>query len=338
MTESDAQRGEKERLATLKSYDVLDTPPEEAFDRITRLAQTLLRMPIITITFVDSDRQWFKSRQGIVASETPRDSAFCNEAIKHEGAFIVEDALNDPRFAENPSVTGEPHIRFYGSVPLRTRKGHNIGTLCAIDTKPRSLTAPEIGILTDLAHIVMDELELRRLATTDSLTGSLSRRGFREEAARDFALARRHKNELSCMVLDIDNFKRLNDAFGYTAGDAVLQGVVDLCNQHLRASDYVGRLGGEEFAIMLPQTGGKAAIEAAERLRVEIERHVFETPAGPLKATVSLGIAPCDKSVADIDALLRRCDVALYGAKSGGRNRSINFATQHLSPVPRRVA
>jgi diguanylate cyclase (GGDEF)-like protein len=335
MTEGEARKGENERLAALKSYDILDTPPEEAFDRITRLARTLLRVPIITVTFIDDRRQWFKSRQGMAASETPRETAFCNEAIKHDGPFIVEDALVDPRFSENPSVTGEPHIRFYGSVPLRTRQGFNIGTLCAIDTAPRSLASEDIAILSDLAHIVMDELELRKLATTDSLTGALSRRAFREEATRDFALARRHRNELSCMVLDVDHFKRVNDGHGHAAGDAVLQGIVTLCNRSLRASDYVGRLGGEEFGIVLPQTSGKAAMEAAERLRRTVEQHVFETPAGKLKVTISLGVAPCDKSVADIDALLRRCDVALYGAKSAGRNRAVNFATQHLSPVPR---
>jgi diguanylate cyclase (GGDEF)-like protein len=334
MTDSNADK-EQQRLAALKSYDVLDTPTEEAFDRITRLAQSLLRVPIITVTFIDDHRQWFKSRQGMTASETPREAAICNEAIRQDGAFIVEDASRDPRFADNPSVTGEPHIRFYGSVPLRTRQGHNIGTLCAIDTKPRTIEPAEIAILGDLARIVMDELELRKLATTDSLTGSLSRRGFRDEAARDFALARRHKNELSCMVVDIDHFKRINDTHGHAAGDAVLQGLVNVCNRNLRASDYVGRVGGEEFAIMLPQTSGKDALEAAERLRDAVEREVFETPAGKVRITVSLGIAPCDKSVADIDALLRRCDVALYGAKSGGRNRSINFATQHLNTVPR---
>ena len=335
MTESDPRKREEERLAALKSYDVLDTPPEEAFDRLTRLARTLLGMPIAAIVFIDANRQWLKSRQGIEAREGPRETAFCNEAIKQEGPLIVEDATQDARFAENPSVTGEPHIRFYGSVPLRTREGHNLGTLCAVDTKPRTLSTEELAILSDLAHIVMDELELRRLATTDSLTGSLSRRGFREEAARDFALARRHKNELSCMLLDVDHFKRLNDTHGHAAGDTVLQGIVDICRSNLRASDYIGRIGGEEFAIMLPQTGGKAALEVAERMRHAIEARAFETQAGLLKVTVSFGVAPCDKSVADIDALLRRCDVALYGAKSGGRNRVVNFATQHLSPVPR---
>ena len=193
MTDSDAEKHELARLAALQRYDVLDTPPEEAFDRITRLTKTVLRMPIVTVTFIDAQRQWFKSRQGMKDSETLREIAFCNEAIKQQGPFIVPDALRDPRFADNPSVTGEPHIRFYGAVPLRTRDGYTIGTLCSIDRAPRELSSEEVGLLTDLAHMVMDELELRVLATTDCLTGVLSRRAFRDEAARDFALARRHR-------------------------------------------------------------------------------------------------------------------------------------------------
>jgi diguanylate cyclase (GGDEF)-like protein len=335
MTDSETDKHEQERLAALQRYDVLDTPPEEAFDRITRLTKTLLRMPIVTVTFIDGQRQWFKSRQGMKATETPREIAFCNEAIKQEGALIVPDALCDPRFVDNPSVTGEPHIRFYAGIPLRTRDGYAIGTLCSIDRKPRTLESEELALLRDLAHMVMDELELRILATTDSLTGALSRRAFREEAARDFALARRHRHDLSCAILDIDHFKRINDTYGHAIGDVLLQGVVDVCRRGLRASDYIGRIGGEEFAILLPQTNGKSGLEVAQRLRRAVEREAFATPAGTLKITASLGVAPCDKSVADIDALMRRADVALYGAKSAGRNRVINFATQHLKPVLR---
>src|SRR6516164_7475506 len=102
MTDSDAEKHELARLAALQRYDVLDTPPEEAFDRITRLTKTVLRMPIVTVTFIDAQRQWFKSRQGMKDSETLREIAFCNEAIKQQGPFIVPDALRDPRFADNP--------------------------------------------------------------------------------------------------------------------------------------------------------------------------------------------------------------------------------------------
>jgi diguanylate cyclase (GGDEF)-like protein len=330
VTNGDPSERERERLAALNRYDVLDTPSEEAFDRIARLAKSLLRMATVMVTFIDSHRQWFKSRQGSASTETLRETAFCNEAIKQDEIFIVADALDDPRFAEHPSVTGEPHLRFYCGVPLRTRDGHNIGTLCAIDTKPRQLEPEEIALFTDLAHLVMDELELRLVTSVDSLTGSLSRRALRREAARDFTLARRQKYELSCILLDIDHFKRVNDAHGHATGDRVLQELVGICKRNLRVSDYIGRIGGEEFMIVLPRTNDKGALDVAERLRHAIEQAVFDTRAGPLKITASFGVAPCDKSVADIDALLRRADVALYGAKSAGRNRAVNFATQHL--------
>jgi diguanylate cyclase (GGDEF)-like protein len=332
MTNVDAGERERERLAALHRYDVLDTPPEEAFDRITRLGKSLLRMSIVTVTFIDSHRQWFKSRHGSGSTEALRDRAFCNEVIKQDDIFIVEDALEDARFARHPSVTGEPLLRFYCGIPLKTRDGHSIGTLSAIDVEPRRLEPEEIGLFGDLAHLVMDALELRLVASVDSLTGSLSRRTLRREAARDFMLARRQKHELSCIVLDIDHFKRINDVHGHASGDHVLQELVYICKRNLRATDYIGRIGGEEFMIVLPQTNDQAALDVAERLRGAIEEAVFSTKSGPLKITVSFGVAHSDKSVADIDALLRRADVALYGAKSAGRNRAVNFATQHLDP------
>ena len=145
---------EAQRLAALHRYGVLDTPAEEAFDRITRLAQSALQVPIVLVSLIDENRQWFKSKQGLDTPETARDISFCTHA------------LEDPRFRTNPLVTGAPNIRFYVGVPLRTPDGHNIGTLCAIDRKPRELTDDHIHILRDLASLVMDELELRRLAAT----------------------------------------------------------------------------------------------------------------------------------------------------------------------------
>jgi diguanylate cyclase (GGDEF)-like protein len=335
MSDEDALVREKKRVAALHRYDVLDTPSEEAFDRSVRLARTLFGVPIATIAFVDSHRVWFKSGFGMPSKEVPRDAAFCNHAIQQDGPLIIPDTLKDPRFAANPSVIGEPHIRFYGGASLRTGEGHKIGTLGIVDGKPRSFGPVQVALLGDLARIVVDALELRSLATSDSLTSSMSRRAFREAARRDFALARRHKQELSCIIMDVDNFKLLNDRHGHAAGDIVLQGMVDVCRKSLRASDYVGRLGGEEFGVMLPHTNARSALQVAERLRKGIERESYITPSGVLKVTASLGLAPCDKTVADADALLRRAEVALYWAKSGGRNRSVNFATQNLDPVLR---
>jgi GAF domain-containing protein len=159
---------ESERLKALHRYEILDSAPEEAFDRITRVAKSVLGMPMVAVSLVDQDRQWFKSKQGFDATETRRDISFCTHTIQDTKPLIVRDALEDPRFANSPLVQDSPHIRFYAGVPLRTKDGHNIGALCSMDIKPRDLSVEQITLLQDLARIVVDELELRLLAGTDS--------------------------------------------------------------------------------------------------------------------------------------------------------------------------
>ncbi len=156
---------EAERLEALRRYAVLDTGPEERFDRITRLAARLLGVPICLVSLVDRDRQWFKSRVGLAACETSRDTAFCAHAILDDRPLVVLDAREDPRFQGNPLVTGAPHIRFYAGAPLVVASGHRLGTLCAISDVPRrEFTPDEEAILRDLAAVAIDALELRHAA------------------------------------------------------------------------------------------------------------------------------------------------------------------------------
>jgi signal transduction histidine kinase/ActR/RegA family two-component response regulator len=152
------------RVAALRSLGVLDSPPEERFDRLTRLAAHLLGVPIALVSLVDEGRQWFKSRQGLEATETPRDISFCGHAIHDDAPFVVPNAAEDPRFVGNPLVTGGPRIRFYVGVPLKALDGHRVGTLCAISPEPRQISRDELALLQDLAAVVEQELLHAELA------------------------------------------------------------------------------------------------------------------------------------------------------------------------------
>lgn len=315
-------RDEEGRLRALHDLRVVDTPPEEAFDRIARVARTVMQVPTALVSLIDRDRQWFKSHTGLDLTETPRQISFCHHTIEQDVPLIVEDAALDPRFCENPLVTGEPHIRFYIGAQLRDGNGFKLGTLCCIGPEPRTPSPEQVSVLQDLARLVVDEFEFRRLATIDSLTGTMTRRTFLESARSDFARARQYRRPLSCLMIDADFFKGVNDTYGHAAGDRVLQRIAHLCRWELRTSGYIGRLGGEEFAMLLPDMHGHAALTFAERVRTLVRQESFESARGTFQVTLSLGIAALTADTADVDELLERADAALYRAKAAGRDCS----------------
>ncbi len=314
---------EAKRLATLHDYDVLDTAPEEAFDRITRVAQSALGMPIVLVSLLDADRQWFKSRQGLDVTETPREISFCTHAIEQDDPFIIPNALLDGRFCDNPLVTGEPNIRFYAGIPLNMNDGSKIGTLCAIDTQPREISDLEIGILYDLSRLVVDQMELRLLATTDSLTGALTRRSFEQELSTAFERAQRGRDSAAIITFDIDHFKTINDTFGHASGDAVLQNIAALCKSTLRPVDVFGRLGGEDFAILLPEIDRAGAQLVVEKLRSSFAANPVSAKRSVIAVTASFGMAVVSDQDRTPHDLLKRADEALHVAKQCGRNRAV---------------
>lgn len=223
----------------------------------------------------------------------------------------------------------DPLVRAYLGVPLRSPAGHNIGSLCVMDVKPRAFSKKEIDVMRDLAPLVVDELDPRKIAFVDSLTGAMTRRAFLTEAGKEFHRARRHKRDLACIVFDLDHFKSINDLYGHAAGDYVLARVTAACRQSLRTNDHIGRLGGEEFAIVMPETGVDAA-QVAESLRLKISSLVIEQASRDVRISASFGVAILNRDDIDFKGLLARADEALYRAKAQGRNtvaRSDSYET-----------
>ena len=449
-------RHEDERLAALRHLNILDTAHEEFFDRITRVLAAALDTPISLVSLVDSDRQWFKSKVGLDVDQTDRKVSFCAHAICGSSILEVPDAREDARFRHNPLVTGDPHVRFYAGAPLTSKNGHHVGTLCAIDGKPRTLTPEQRDMLQNLAAVVSQHLELRlanerarlaesrlldaveslpdgfvlydsddrlvlcnnryraiyresanamvrgasfesiiragvengqypeaagqeeawiaerlanhrqsdmsieqslpgdrwlrieerrtrdggyvgfrvditelkrqqrelaRLAWTDSLTGVLSRGRFLSLAQVEMNRAARSGSPMSMVALDLDFFKSINDTFGHAAGDAVLVDLVRRWAEVLRGHDILGRMGGEEFAVLLPDTDLEGAFAVAERLREETAGYGVAFAEYSIRVTLSAGICEIPGGCVDLEGCLKKADDALYRAKEAGRNQ-----------------
>jgi len=273
---------ESQRVATLRSLQILDTPPEERFDRLTRMARHLFDVPIALISLIDSNRQWFKSCAGLGVSETPREVSFCGHAILNDQMLMIPDAGSDERFADNPLVTGAPNIRFYAGCPLKVGNGSNVGTLCLIDTRPRTLDAEERELFRDLASMAEQEIEAVHSATLDHLTQIANRRGFETLAAHSLSICKRMDTPASLLFFELNQFKAINERFGHGEGDRALVTFAEVLASVVREMDTIGRLGGAQFVVLLmgsAQAEGRLIIErfrAALAARNEHEGREYE--------------------------------------------------------------
>lgn len=303
------------RVCALQSLRVLDTPPEERFDRVTRLARRMFQVPIALVTLVDADRQWFKSRQGLGSAELPRDSSFCGHAILQDDVMEVPDASRDERFHDNPLVVDEPHVRFYAGAPLVDGQGQRLGTLCIIDHEPRHLTDEDRALLRDLADMVREELVAAHAATTDHLTQLSNRRGFELLGAHVLAVCERLHVPARLLFLDLDGFKQINDRFGHAEGDAALQRFAEALRRVFRAANVGARLGGDEFVVLMSHSDDAAAEAALARLRTAVDDCNADHPPA-LALRYSAGLARWSpRTGIDIHALLRDADRAMYQQK-----------------------
>ncbi len=313
---------EEGRIAALKRYCVLDTEPEQAFEKITGLVKSVLQVPICAVSLIDKDRQWFKAIQGLEMKQMSRHDAFCNHTIQGRDVLIVPDARADARFADNPLVKGTPNIRSYAGVPLETPDGFNLGALCVIDVKRRTFNEDQIELLKQFAELVVRELEARSASVRDQTTGVLTRQGFNDALQKNLTLAQENGEPCALVVVAIDNFRAINDDRSRRMGDQVLERVASCLRGSLRTGDVVGRLGGDTFAVILPATTSYEAMACAERLRTRVAQLTFGG-ANDLSVTVSCGTAALQRGDSR-ELFLAEAQGAVFAAKRGGRNRSIN--------------
>ncbi len=325
-----------ERLASLRTYDILDTACEAAYDEIAALAARLTGSPMALISLIDSDRQWVKARAGIDIAEIPREQAFCAYAIHGTTPLVVADATADARFADNPFVTGPPHVRFYAGVPLLNVEGFALGALCVIGHEPRDLPADQRETLAALARTAMTTLELHRamnhvrtLALTDSLTGLANRSALLDALDRAIAGQRRHGEAFALIYLDLDGFKAVNDVFGHVVGDRALHAAAQAMRAVARRADLVARIGGDEFAMLLTAPVGTPAVNAAHRVReaVGARMQALGWPVTASVGAVRFGTPPRDAGRA-----MATADQLMYAAKLSGKNCVMFIEHDHTGP------
>lgn len=264
MKEAPLPPDESVRLSTLYALSILDTPPEARFDRITRLAMRLFDVPIALITLVDAERQWFKSCQGLDVSETPRGISFCGHAILEDRALVVSDALLDERFADNPLVTGEPHIRFYAGFPITAPNGSRLGTFCIIDRRPRHLNQEQLDTLRDMAVWAQDELYNAELARAfqlsqqnASLRAEIADRIRAEQALREIAVALENAVEGIARLDAEGRYSTVNKAYADIIGSTP----EDLIGAEWSITVHPDDLGLAKAAYQRMRASGKSEVE-----------------------------------------------------------------------------
>lgn len=264
---------ETRRLETLRGLKLLDSLPEERFDRVTRLAKQVFSTPIALVSLIDADRQWFKSRQGLDTTETPRNISFCGHAILDDKIMVVNDASEDQRFCDNPLVCDDPNIRFYAGYPLSAPDGSRVGTLCVIDKVPREITSEQAQLLRELGRMVEEELLEADMATSDPISSLSNRNGFLMIAGHLLPMCVRTEKPATLLLFHFQNLQEIDDRHGRSAGDAAATELAHQLLSTFRNSDLVSRISSDFFSVLLAGTNLDGVAQVRQRFNEEIGNH-----------------------------------------------------------------
>ncbi len=263
---------ERERLHSLQALNILDTPAEDRFDRLTRLTRSVLNVPIAIISLVDEDRQWFKSVDGLDICEIHRDISFCGHAIFNREVFIVPNAIKDPRFSDNPLVKGEPFIRFYAGCPLSLPNGMIIGTLSILDFVSRDLTQAGLNILRDLADLVEEEIVKPSVKLLDELTLLPNIPALKLLYQNMLAYSLRREETFSLFVFRVDLLKELKSQYGMAEANQALLFFSEILKKAFRDTDVLGRIAEDQF-VLLAQVDENGANKLITRVQTLVAKH-----------------------------------------------------------------
>lgn len=311
---------EEGRIGALHRHGILGLARSDAMDRVVRMAQTALGAPIAAATAIERSKLNFLALSGAENLPVQREQSFCATTIMGSAPLVVEDAQSDSRFVQLALVGGLRGIRSYLGVPLRSRDGYNVGTICVMDTRPRIFTAREIATMVDLADLAMSLIGTRQPDSHDYLTGAMTRRRFQIELEREFERATRYERPAALVFLDIDRFGEINAGFGAELGDEIIKAVANHCLEAIRVTDILARVGGEEFALLLPETLAYEASQCAERIRETLAKLRFRSGGNVMSITASFGVAALNPQIRSAVQWFAQADIALYAAKQAGRN------------------
>ncbi|MDQ8001578.1 MAG: EAL domain-containing protein [Pseudomonadota bacterium] len=318
---------EDERLIALQSTGLLDTPPTEGFDRITRLAAHLFAVPIALVSLVDADRQWFKSRVGLDTAQTPREHAFCSHTIRAEQVLVVENTLLDERFRDNPLVTAEPSIRFYAGAPLLLDGRHAIGSLCLIDRVPRTFSVEQRALLQELAAITVSQIDLQRSAgRVDEVTWLPNHAQMQDDLR---ALLHEHAGECRTLVLveamDHGAVRDAARAIGVSHVETLLQ-TLSLQLQSLLSKTFrLYAVGVGRFAIVVDRIGGDL-VRLIEQL-TDVLARPLESKELIVELHAAIGSVTFTLSPLGVEDALRMAMTAVHRASETGQ-RHVSYAAE----------